>query len=583
MSDSPSAADLQRVEEDRHAILEAKQQGTLARYRTYARLAGPGWLQSAITLGGGSLASALYLGVLSGYRLLWLQVVAMAAGVVMLSAIAYVTLSTQRRPFGAINTYINPVLGWGWAIATLMANVVWALPQFSLGTSAVRQNLLPGVFGEGGPLAGGMGMAVVAGTLLVVAMGVIALYERGAKGIKLFETTLKILVGVVVLCFFGVVFKLAATGAGLDWSAIFAGFVPDLSLLNRPSDTFLPFLDDVAPAAREYWTQKIVAEQRDVVIAAFATAVGINMTFLLPYSMLQRGWNREFRGLAVFDLSTGLIIPFVLATGCVMIAAGSQFHGEYDAGLLGRPDEAGVVVAPSDYMRGAYEGNLAARAKFDAPALDGDRLTAATAALPEGDRVMAAVLAKRDAFDLATALAPLTGDTFGRVVFGIGVVAMALSTIIVLMLISGFTICEILGLPQKGVYHLLGCYLPAVGILGPFVWKGDAQFWLAVPTSVFGMALLPIAYVTFLLMMNSRELMGDARPTGAKRILWNVLMVAATGLAGFGALVSIWTSGPKTHWLSVIGPVLFVALAVVVHFVRKRPTPEAPLGPTVVD
>ena len=39
------------------------------------------------------------------------------------------------------------------------------------------------------------------------------------------------------------------------------------------------------------------------------------MTFLLPYSMLRKKWKAEHRQLAVFDLSIGLIIPFVLATG----------------------------------------------------------------------------------------------------------------------------------------------------------------------------------------------------------------------------------------------------------------------------
>ena len=52
-------------------------------------------------------------------------------------------LSTGQSPFTSINNEINPVLGWGWAIATIMANVVWCLPQFSLGTAAVTQNLIP--------------------------------------------------------------------------------------------------------------------------------------------------------------------------------------------------------------------------------------------------------------------------------------------------------------------------------------------------------------------------------------------------------------------------------------------------------
>src|SRR6056297_2575818 len=63
-----------------------------ARLKYYAKRTGPGWLQAAITLGGGSLAGALFLGVMMGYNLMWLQPLAMIFGVVMLSAIAYVTL-----------------------------------------------------------------------------------------------------------------------------------------------------------------------------------------------------------------------------------------------------------------------------------------------------------------------------------------------------------------------------------------------------------------------------------------------------------------------------------------------------------
>ena len=105
-----------RIEQDRQLILDAKAKGTGAKIMAYTKLSGPGWLQSAITLGGGSLAGGLYLGILSGYHLMWLQPVAMIMGVIMLSAIGYVALSTKERPFAAINTHINPVLGWGWAI-----------------------------------------------------------------------------------------------------------------------------------------------------------------------------------------------------------------------------------------------------------------------------------------------------------------------------------------------------------------------------------------------------------------------------------------------------------------------------------
>ena len=76
-----------RIDRDRQALVEAQDQGGSAVFKTYFRLSGPGWLQSAITLGSGSLAGALFLGVLGGTSLLWLQLVAIVMGVIMLSAI----------------------------------------------------------------------------------------------------------------------------------------------------------------------------------------------------------------------------------------------------------------------------------------------------------------------------------------------------------------------------------------------------------------------------------------------------------------------------------------------------------------
>ena len=172
-------------------------------------------------MGGGSLAGSLYLGVLGGTALLWTQPVAMILGVIMLSAISYVTLSTGERPFEAINRHVNPVLGWGWAIATLMANLVWSLPQFSLGAAALRQNLLPGVLGtEAMPDVAGNWWP--AARILLVCIVVVWFYDSGRKGIRLFEFLLKAMVGVIVICFFGVVVKMSITGEGLAWAQIFA-------------------------------------------------------------------------------------------------------------------------------------------------------------------------------------------------------------------------------------------------------------------------------------------------------------------------------------------------------------------------
>ena len=75
----------EQVEANRALIQNAE--GLVGKLLAYTRLSGPGWLQSAITLGGGSLAGSLYLGVLAGFGAMFWQPLAMIMGIIMLSAI----------------------------------------------------------------------------------------------------------------------------------------------------------------------------------------------------------------------------------------------------------------------------------------------------------------------------------------------------------------------------------------------------------------------------------------------------------------------------------------------------------------
>ena len=492
-----------KIEHDRQLIVDARAKGKLPLLGAFVRLSGPGWLQSAITLGGGSLSSSLYLGVLGGFMFLWLQPLAMIAGIIMLSAIAYVTLSTGKRPLRAINEHINPVLGWGWLLASMMANIVWSLPQFALATAALRQNLLPGVFGDEGALIPGLAGKISVGVIiLAVALTASMLYTTGGRGMKVFEIVVKCMVGTTVLCFIGVVVRLTMTGQ-LDWGQIVSGFIPRLELLSRPTDDLVPLIQQVPEKFQSFWTNIIVGQQRDVMISAAATAVGINMTFLLPYSMLRKGWNRDFRGLAIFDLSTGLFFPFLLATSCVVIASASQFHAKPGTALIEdvTDPETGNVIEPAKNLVDGYTGLLKSRLKAEMgaeafAAMDEEQVKQRIENMGEGDRRMAAVLAKRDAFNLSDSLSPLVGRNFSHYVFGLGVLGMAMGAATMLMLINGLCLCELLDRPAKGWTQRIGSAMVCVGVLGPFFWS-DAQMWLAIPTSVFAMTLLPFAYFSF--------------------------------------------------------------------------------------
>ena len=531
---------------EKKILSEVNQKPLLSRWGTFAKLSGPGWLQGAITLGGGSLAGSLYLGVIGGYELLWLQPLMMIFGVLMLSVIGYVTLSTGEKPFVAINKHINPVLGWGWLVAAMLANLVWAMPQFSLGTAALQQNF--------GILNGDGGEYWCALFLFCVGSVVVWSYDSGSKGVKIFETILKLMVAIVVLSFFGVVVAMAGD---LDWGAIFSGFIPNFSLLSEPASKFTSIISE--SSNQEYWREVILNSQRDRMVTAAATAVGINMTFLLPYSMLRKGWGKEHRGLATFDLSIGLFLPFFLATTCVVIASASQFHGKYDEGLL----DSSKATALTKKLEGAYNKNITAFKAKNGEGAEPNKV----------DREIAAMLVSRDSFQLAGSLKNLTGSKdLTQTIFGIGVLGMAISTIIILMLINGFVTTEMLGAEIGGMKHKIGSILPGItGALGfLFLWSNaDAKFWLAVPTSVFGMVLLPIAYITFFLMINSKSLMGDAIPTGNKRIVLNISMLVALIAATIGAGWSIWS---KVQWIGIVAVGIFIALAVVVHFTKSKNT-----------
>ncbi len=592
------------VSKEKQILRDARAKGGLAVPWAYLKCSGPGFLQGAITLGGGSLAGSLYLGIYGGYSMLWLQLLAMLVGILMLSAITYVTLSTGCRPFQAINEHINPVLGWGWALATLMANIVWCLPQFSLGSAAVQQNLLHGMVGDDGKWAV-LGLTpdqstwLVCGSILAIAVLVIWFYDSGGSGIRLFEFILKLMVAGVVLCFMGVVVQLTMKGA-LNWKEIGDGFIPNMDLLNQPSKTFAPFVEKTGDFAG-FWNEMIVKAQQSKMITAAATAVGINMTFLLPYSMLKKGWDRESRGLAIFDLGIGLAIPFLLATSCVVIAASKQFHTK---------PEPSAIDGSNKVLAGNYKKNLTARLASELGKGEMAKLEAAVALgtdaeaslenanlseeqrasleklvslknaisdrlekLPEADKQMAAMLINRDAFQLASSLKTLTGDTAAHYVFGIGVLGMAISTIIILMLISGFTVCEMLGVPHSGWMHRFGCMLPAFGVAGPFLFTGQAKVWMAVPTSMFGWTLLPIAYLSFFLLINNKKVMGDQRPSGFGGFIFNLFMLIGVGGVGIAAAWTVWTS---IGWAGVGIVSFLLALALVVHVARKQRVAAAP-------
>jgi Mn2+/Fe2+ NRAMP family transporter len=565
------------VEQDRAAILAAHQKGTGATVMTYFRLSGPGFLQSAITLGGGSLATGLYLGVVGGDSMLWVQPLAMVLGVVMLGAISYVVLSTGRRPFRLINEEVNPVLGWGWALAAMAANFCWILPQFALANEAARLNLFPSLLQANADGADTTPKLIVALVVAIATLIVVWSYGSKGRGVKLFELMLKLIVAVIVLAFIGVVIRIGMAG-GFSFGSIVAGLIPNPGNFFNPVGAYEPYLSQVDPRFQTFWTARILADQRNFIISAAAVAVGINMTFLMPYSLLKRGWDREFRGLAVFDLFTGMFIPFLVVTACIVIAAASQFHGSV-ASLETVTVDGRQVVQPVAGVQKGWTGMAQARLSAEigaeaVAAMSPPELNARLLELPLADKQLSAMLLRRSTQDLANALEPLIGARFAQLLFGIGVLGMAISTAIIIMIINGFVFCEMFGKPGNMFVFRLGAILPwAIGFFAPFFW-GKAAPYLAIPVSMFGAAVLPIAYLTFFVLMNSPRALGDQLPTGAARLWWNLLMGIALILSTISAVWVIWNetrvyqgiaSGRAIGLTLLVG---FIVLALIAHVAR---------------
>jgi len=433
--------------------LAGKPLGT--RIAGYFKLSGPGYMQSAMTLGGGSIASCVLMGSLLGYQLLWVQPLAIFLGVCVLAAVAKQTCHTGEKPYDVFWKRLHPAMAIAWGVAALVATILWHIPQYSL-TANGAVELANGI---GLDLSSNTGRGFIGVVVLAAAGFVCYLYSTGARGLKIYETLVKLLVWGIVGAFAIVTFA-----TGIDFKELFLGLT-GISFAQRVMEFGFP-------------EQAIIP-----VVGGIAAAVGINMVFLYPYSLLNKNWGKEHRELAYFDLVSGMAIPFILATAFMMIAVANTI--------------------------GPEPGQLASESVKD-----------------------------------IRAILPVLNETLGKklslLLIGLGMFAIGFSTIITHMLASGFIGCELFGFEYKGQAKFWFSLLPAIGIIGvliPFPW------YAAVTASSLAAPLMPIAVIGFIILLNSKSYMGDARPEGGKRIFWNVVLIAAVtimSIAGYNGLVANW-------------------------------------------
>jgi len=202
-----TASDPEALAKEKAELVALEGKGTLQRWQGFFAKTGPGWLQSALTLGGGSAMASLFLGAYFQYDLLWIQPLAMILGVIMLAAMSYQTLSTGVRPFDSLRQYVHPSLAWTWAIASLVATVIWHFPQYGL-AAGMTSDMISAATGWIPTGAAQTTLLLgIAGIVLVISTAITWNYGSGHKGIRLYEKSLKLLVWGIVIAFLVVIVR----------------------------------------------------------------------------------------------------------------------------------------------------------------------------------------------------------------------------------------------------------------------------------------------------------------------------------------------------------------------------------------
>jgi len=444
--------DPEKLQREVAALKELESKPFSERAGGYIRRTGPGLLQSAMTLGAGSAAASVMAGASFGYKLLWVQPVAMFLGVMMLAALGNVVLTTGERPYRAFGRELSVTLSFLWALGTIMASVIWHFPQYGLAAGAAWD--MAGVLGvpadsDTARLAVKFGIGIA-----ILAISITATWSYGshARGIKLYEWFLRSVIALVILSF-GVV--VVASLANIDWVELGKGLIGWYGIPEQEGSVTL-------------------------VLGMLGAAVGINMTFLYPYSILAKGWGQHHKKLARWDLGMSMFFPFVLVTSLVIVA-----------------------MAVTNVYDPANE------------------------AVRQGMKPL----------DAAGALTGVMGAKLGRIVLDLGFIGMTCGAISTHMVVCGFTMCEMLGLEYTTARYRMFTLVPAVGILGVVT---TTPIWFPIAASAICFTMLPIAYVMFLILNNKRSYIGDAVGGGPGRLVFNLILVVALAVATIGSAIKIY-------------------------------------------
>jgi Mn2+/Fe2+ NRAMP family transporter len=415
----------------------------------YTVLSGPGWLQGAMTLGGGSAVTSLTIGALFGYEFLWVQPVAMIIGCIMLFALSHQTLHSQQAPFDAMKKHVNKGLAWAWAIAAFASSIIWGFAHYPLSAGMIEEIILVSTgFGIEAENETPRNLYLLLLAIIVWAGCGFTAWKYGEQvgennqkhnAVTFFETGIKVLSALIIIAFAWVVISASINGK-IDWGLVLAGYIPS-SLPSTPQGV-------------------------TTMMAALGSAVGINMTFIYGYTLLHKKWTPAHAELSRYDIGLGLVLPYIVVTSLISIAAAGAFFGS-DLSIQGK-------LSP------AMAGKM-----FMSVGLD---------------------------------------EVTSRLIFAFGILGMAVGSLVMHMLCCGSAASAMFGFKEGSFKYKLALLAPTPAVLGVFVWSTMGAY-VVLPTSAICGFLLPIAYIGWLLLNNNKAYLGDARPDGNKRYLFNLAML----------------------------------------------------------
>ncbi len=441
--------DPDKLERDTQELIALEKEPFFNRIRGYFRLTGPAWMQSAMTLGAGSAVASVVMGASFGYQFLWVQPIAMFLGIAMMTALGNIVLTKGERAYLIFGRELHISVAFLWALTTVVATVIWHFPQYGLVGAAIWDiaNVAGATNAEGSRTV--EYVVKFAGGIAILAINIYMVWSYGSKpkGIRLYETFLRWVIRITILAFLVVVIR-----TGIDWDALFKGF----------------FAFKMPEGAKQ-WT---------MILGGIGAAVGINMTFLYPYSILAKGWGKHHKGLARFDLVMSLFVPFVILTSLIIIAMANTMDPQ---GVV-RSDLSPVSAAAS--LQTLFGAN----------------------------------------------------NAIGRIIFDLGFMGMACGAISAHMVCCGFTCCEMFNLEYTPKRYRMFTLVPAIGLLGVVF---DRPFWMPVLASAIALTMLPVAYIGFFILQNKRSYLGAAVGEGWKRMAFNFVLLLAVILAVVGSAIKI--------------------------------------------